>query len=294
MNRQSTGIKKYGIHVILCVMVITAATAINRQINLEREHQYQLSEGVETLYKDITEVQTDGKWFVLSGWGFDKNYYNSSVKCEIILKETVSEKTIWPKMKQTQTGQSIPETYIQKKNCTNGTFEAKVKTRELEKDAVYEIFLRYSCESPEPIGHYIRTVRTNYYLKNGEVSSHFPGNFVEPNLTGFAQEEALRQAKLFHYYLEGMWVYYDDEKMYFLIEEALDSGKQGLEVPIFWHTLGESGYIPNYISQNGVDHKNGMFLYEKELPPDETIEIETGLYLNGGEGWLFRFRGILK
>ena len=276
------------------------AAYVNNRINTERSHQYSVTENVHTLYQDITGVKQEGKETVFCGWAFDTEHYAGEITCEILLKDVETEETLWPKMETEPEIQEIPKKYTGEKEISGGSFEGKLKTAKLDVENIYEILLRYTCKSIDNGGNtveYVRTVTTNNYLSNGEMTNYNPDIFVEPDIKETEIAEKIKNAELFHYFQEGMWVYSDAERLYFIVNQETVGAEQGIEMPVFWYTNNlellegrEKNYIPNYLYSAVYEEKKGIYFSEVEMPDIPIKEVETGLYINGGQGWVLRCR----
>lgn len=225
--KQKNWIRKYGIHIAVCVAVLAAAFGINRKINIDRSHIYTVSSGTTVLEK-LTEFKVKKGNYIFGGWGFDPKNYSENTKCELILQDTETKEALWPAMSKNPGGQEIEERYADGGDYSAGSFAGKISESKVDKDKVYEILLRYTSETKNEAGEvlpYIVTVTTNDFLYQGAVTEYNPKTFAAPEIAGTLLEKELEGARLFHYFEEGMWVYVKDGKMYYVLDKVFPIDK---------------------------------------------------------------------
>ncbi|KSV57487.1 hypothetical protein [Acetivibrio ethanolgignens] len=219
--KQKSWMKRYGIHAVICTVIIAVAFGINRKINIDRSHVYTLSTGTIVLER-LTEFKAESGKYIFKGWGFDPKNYSENTKCELILQDTETGEALWPTMDKNPEKQEIEERYVDGGDYTAGSFAGKITERKVDKDKAYEILLRYTSETKNEAGEaqpYIATVTTNDFLYQGEVTEYNPKTFVAPQIVGTTLEKELEGARLFHYFEEGMWVYIKGGKMYYVLDD---------------------------------------------------------------------------
>ncbi|MFW5631006.1 MAG: hypothetical protein ACOCNB_09515 [Acetivibrio ethanolgignens] len=299
--KQKSWMKRYGIHAMICVVIIAAAFGINRKINIDRNHIYTVSEGITTLLKDVTlETNEKGKVSFI-GWGFDTEYYNENVKNEIILQDTETGEALWPKMVKNPKPVQIDERYTDGRDYSEAGFEGILKESELKKDSVYEVLLRYTSTFTDEAGTeqtYVRTVATDEFLYQGEMTGYNPKTFVAPKITGTELEQELEGARLFHYFPEGMWVYYDEINLYYVLDKGYFNDRKDNEIVVQWF-FADTEKLPEerrqygygnagFILENKLDMAISTEQYEilkVEIPAKGEMYFQTGVY---SKGWILK------
>ena len=216
--------RQYGIHIVICAVVIGIAFGVNQKINLDRSRVYSVSNA--NVLEKITDFEVVNGKYIFKGWAFDPENYSENVKCELILHDVAIGEDIWTKMLQNPEIQVIEDRYADGADYSAGSYKAEVSERKVDPEQVYEILLRYTTEIPvteetelvEKKQEYVVTIRTNEFLHNGEVTEYNPKTFVAPEIAGTVLEKELEGARLFHYFEEGMWVYVNKGKMYYILD----------------------------------------------------------------------------
>ncbi|MFW5632102.1 MAG: hypothetical protein ACOCMZ_03025, partial [Acetivibrio ethanolgignens] len=196
--KQKSWMKRYGIHAVICTVIIAVAFGINRKINIDRSHVYTLSDTVYTLLKEVTAVKKEGNTLYLSGWGFDTNYYDENSTCELILQDTETGETLWPKMAKNPETVQIADRYTNGSDYSGAGFEGNLKENKLKEDSVYEILLRYTSNYTDENGteqQYVRTVTTDEFYYQGEITEYNPKTFVAPEISGTELEKVIKNGK---------------------------------------------------------------------------------------------------
>lgn len=309
--KQKSWMKKYGIHVVICAVIIAVAFGINRKINIDRSHVYALSTGTIVLEK-LTEFKIENGKYIFEGWGFDPKNYSENTKCELILQDTETGDALWPTMDKTPEKQEIEERYADGEDYTAGSFAGKISEGKIDKDKVYEILLRYTSETENETGEvlpYIVTVTTNDFLYQGEVTEYNPKTFVAPQIAGTALEKELEGARLFHYFEEGMWVYVKDGKMYYVLDDEafpLERYPNGYMAVNWWATNLDK--IPEDYQQYQMGNADFSFMdfYSQELsfeqykvavreiPSDYTSILAVGFSDRDTNSFVYHIRKQLK
>lgn len=295
--KQKSWIKKYGIHIGICVLIAGMAFGFNRKINIDRSHIYTVSEGVTTLLKDVElKAEETGK-LTFTGWGFDINYYDENSTCELILQDTETGEALWPKMEKKPESVEIADRYTDGEDYSKAGFVGSIKEGKLKKDSVYEILLRYTSSYTDEAGaeqKYVRTVTTDEFFYQGELTEYNPKTFVAPEIAGTELEKELEGARLFHYFPEGMWVYYDETNLYYVLDKGYFNDRKNNEIVVQWlfadveklpeerreYGFGNAGFI----LQNKLDTAILTEQYEMlkvELPARGEMYFQTGVYDNG-------------
>ena len=301
--KQRNWIKPYGIHLAVCALIVGIAFGINQRINIKKSHVYTISDTSYTLLKEITEVKTEGNILTLTGWGFDIDYYGQDNTCELILRDTETGESFWPKMGKALEPVQIAERYTEGKDYSAACFKGTLKADRLNPESVYEILLRYTSDYQDENGKnelYVKAVTTDTFVYKGEMAEYNPKTFEAPEIEGTELEKELENAKLFHYFPEGMWVYYDGEELYYIIEKAiLEKEKTGL-YPVRWYVKNNQE-LPEESKPYGFGNSDfytdsPMIAYvgDKEygvvvIPISKHVTyVHTGLYAMGTTGWKFQ------
>lgn len=287
-------VKRYGIHAVICTVIIAVAFGINRKINIDRSHVYTLATGTIVLEK-LTEFKEESGKYIFKGWGFDPKNYSENTKCELILQDTETGEALWPTMDKTPEKQEIEERYADGGDYSAGSFAGKISEGKIDKDKVYEILLRYTSETENETGEvlpYIVTVTTNDFLYQGEVTEYNPKTFVAPEIAGTALEKELEGARLFHYFPEGMWVYVKAGKMYYVLDKAFPIDKYVNScIAVNWYATKRER-VPAKYAQHEIGISDFLFSdahieeldtskYEVaviKVPSEYASTIRTGLY----------------
>lgn len=297
--KKKSWIKRYGLHIGICVLVAGTAFGINQKINIDRSHIYTVLEGVTTLLKDVDlKAEKRGK-LTFTGWGFDTNYYDENSTCELILQDTETGEAVWPKMERKLELVEIPEYYTDGEDYSAAGFAGNIKEDKLKEDGVYEILLRYTNEAR--MEQYVRTVTTNKFLYQGKLTDYNPKTFVIPDIAGTELQKELEGARLFHYFPEGMWVYYDETQLYYVIEKEALEWERNPICPVHWNVrniddLPEArkeygfGNSDFYIKDrlDGRLESVGYVTARIEIPSKHITYFTTGLYYDD-EGWSYRY-----
>lgn len=258
--KRNSWIKQLGIHAAVCLGIIAAAFGMNQKINMERNHTYTVSEPIYTLFKGI-ETRLEGNTLVFSGWGFDSNYYSEDSRCELILQDTETGEDFWPRMKKNPEPVEIARRYTGGKDYSKAAFEGRIGTRKLNPEGVYEILLRYTASYVDGSGirqPYVRTVTTDQFLWQGRLMEYNPKTFQAPELAGTELEKELEDARVFHYFPEGLWIYYKGTTLYYIIERSLEEGKENSFCPIHWF-VRDNKSLPEERQQYGFGNADFRF-----------------------------------
>lgn len=309
--KQKSWMKKYGIHVVICAVIMAVAFGINRKIDIDRSHVYTLSAGTGVLEK-LTEFKIENGKYFFEGWGFDPKNYSENTKCELILQDIETGDALWPTMDKTPEKQEIEERYADGGDYSAGSFAGKISEGKIDKEKVYEILLRYTSETENEIGEvlpYIVTVTTNDFLYQGEVTEYNPKTFVAPQIAGTALEKELEGARLFHYFEEGMWVYVKDGKMYYVLDDeafplekypdscmGVNWSATNLErIPEDYQKYG--GGNADFDFMGGYSQELSFDNYKvsvREIPSEYTTILSVGFYDRVSSSWIFRSTKQLK
>ena len=299
-------LKQYGVHIAVCAVIFMIAFGINQKINLDRSRIYSVSEGIYTLLKGVTKAEINDGQLKIAGWGFDTEIYNESSYCELILQNTETGEALWPKMEKNSEVVEIAERYTDGGDYSRASFKGSLESSELGTDSVYEILIRYTTDYVDENGNeqqYVRTVSTDEFFHQGEITEYNPKTFIAPEIVGTALEKELDEARLFHYFAEGMWVYYDEANLYYVARsENIDSSKN-LWLPCFWYVRNvedlpedrreyESGLLSYPITANEVTYANlvGYRVWKVKLPSENINMLATGLYDNDIKEWLYEHK----
>ena len=301
-------IKLYGVHIGICAAAITIAFTINTKINAERAHTYTLSEPVYTILKEVTSVSEENENFTLTGWGFDTNIYNENSRCELILQDTETGEALWPKMEENPAPVQIAERYTDDEDYLGASFEGSLKKNKMDPDSVYEILIRYTTDYVDENGteqQYVRTVTTDEFFYQGEMIEYNPKTFVAPEIARTELEKELEEARLFHYFPEGMWIYYTGENLFYIAEKNAIDESMELWLPCFWYVRntedlpeekkeGKMDLLTYPITQNEKIYEDisSYRVWNVKLPSKHITHLMTGLYDNGTEKkWLLQYMG---
>lgn len=292
-------IKLYGVHIGICAVAIVIAFAINTKTNTERSHVYTVSESVYTIIKEVTSISEENGSLTLTGWGFDTNIYNEGSKCELILQDTETGEALWPKMEKNPAPVQIAERYTDGEDYSGASFEGSLKKNKMDPDSVYEILIRYTTDYVDENGteqQYVRTVTTDEFLYQGEMTEYNPKTFVAPEIAGTELEKELEGARLFHWFEEGMWVYYTKESLYYIAEKEIIDETIPLWLSCFWYVRNTEdlpeekkkekvGILTYPITQNEKMYEDisAYRIWSVKLPSKYIIHLKTVLYDNGVE-----------
>lgn len=299
-------IKLYGVHIGICVVAIVIAFVVNTKTNMERLHAYTVSEPVYTILKEVTSISEENGSLTLTGWGFDTNIYNENSRCELILQDTETGEALWPKMEKNPAPVQIAERYTDGEDYSGASFEGSLKKNKMDPDSVYEILIRYTTDYVDENGtgqQYVRTVTTDEFLYQGQMTEYNPKTFVAPEIAGTELEKELEEARLFHYFSEGMWIYYNAENLYYIVDKTILEDGKGTSFPVLWFVRNiedlpeanrEYGFGNNdfYIWENEVIYTDitNYRVWKTIIPSNKVTSIGTGLY-NDAEGtWIFNKR----
>lgn len=305
--KQKSWIKKYGIHIAICTVILAVSFGINQKINWDQRYIYTVSEGVTTLLKDVElKAEETGK-LTFTGWGFDTNYYDGNSTCELILQDTEAGEVLWPKMEKKAEPVEIPERYTDGEDYSAASFAGSIKEDKLKEDSVYEILLRYTSSYTNEAGvekSYVTTVTMDEFLHQGEaegyeITEYNPKTFVAPEIAGTELEKELEGARLFHYFPEGMWVYFTETDIYYVIKEETLEWERNPISPAHWNVKNindlpearkEYGFGSNsfYIKDRldeGLESA-GYVTAKIEIPSMHMTYFTTGLYYDG-TGWSY-------
>ncbi len=295
--------KRYAFHVAVCVIAIGIAFSINKNINLKRSHIYTVEKLNQTILRNVIEARTEGDMLVFSGWGFDVNYYNENSGCELILQDTETGEALWPKMKKNSEPVQIAERYTDGKDYSGAGFEGSLKIEQLKEDDVYEILLRYTSEYENGDGKkqkYVKTVTTDEFYYQGEMIEYNPKTFQALEISGSKLEKELEGTKLFHYFPEGTWVYYDEKNIYYIIEKENLEWDRNPICPVHWFVknknnlpegkqecdFGNSDFCLKDRLISGLE--NSKYIVARiETPSQYITYFTTGLYYNDA-GWSYQ------
>lgn len=297
-------VKRYGIHAVICTVIIAVAFGINRKINIDRSHVYTLATGTIVLEK-LTEFKEESGKYIFKGWGFDPKNYSENTKCELILQDTETGEALWPTMDKNPEKQEIEERYADGGDYSAGSFAGKISEGKIDKEKVYEILLRYTSETKNETGEvlpYIVTVTTNDFLYQGEVTEYNPKTFVAPEIAGTVLEKELEGARLFHYFEEGMWVYVKDGKMYYVLDDEafpLERCPNGYMAVNWWANKLER--IPRDYQPYGRGNsdfsffdfcleqlsRDGYKVAVRDIPSDYATILSVGFYDKENGDWIF-------
>lgn len=301
-------VKRYGIHIGICALIVGITFMVNTGINTERSHIYTVSEPIYTILKEVTSVKKESGSIVFTGWGFDTNYYDENSSCELILQDTETGEAFWPKMEKNPEPVQIADRYTDGGDYSDAGFEGSLKENKLKENSVYEILLRYTSKYTDEAGveqQYIRTVTTDEFLYQGQMTEYNPKTFVAPEIAGTELEKELEEARLFHYFPEGMWVYYTGENLFYIAEKNAIDESMELWLPCFWYVRntedlleekkeGKIDLLTYPITQNEKIYEDisSYRVWNVKLPSKHITHLMTGLYDNGTEKkWLLQYMG---
>lgn len=303
--KQKSLLKEYRKHGLICLAIVAVAFGVNWEIDVVQEvaqsHQYEVSGPVNTLWKEITEVKVEGNQYVFCGWGFDSNYYDETSQCELILKDTETGESLWPQMEQGAEAVEIANCYTNGNNYDDAGFQGSIKLSKLAEGSVYEILLRYTSSYMDEKGNekeYVRIVTMDKFFYQRKMTEYNSKVFKKPEIEGTELEKILKNARVFCYFPEEMWVYYDKENLYYIIEKQFFIGKENYEIPVQWST-GDINQLPEERRESGFGNE-GFIASTKIVPSLETkkyivlmtdipanygMYFETGIY-EKGKGWV--------
>lgn len=299
--------RKFGIHLGTCIIIILVAFNVDSKINTSRHHEYTVAEEVATLIKEVSEVKEEKGKISFYGWGYDTAYESKAGKCELILQNVETGEALWPKMKKNPAAQKIAQRYVDDREAVDISFEGVIQSNKVKEDNVYEILLRYTAISVDKAGNkqkYERTVTTDRFLNRGEVVEYNPKEFIAPEITDNELKKKLQKTKIFYYFKEGLWVYYDVKNLYYILDSSLLDEKEF--VAVHWFTLSEED-LPEGRKEYGFgsndfsfyDVPKGIVLTKKQIgkykvailkqPSNKIITLETGIY-SQNSGWVLKKR----
>ena len=305
--REKKWFGQYGVHIVICSAVIISAFLFNQKVNLDRSHVYSVSNGVYSILKMITKAEVNGNQLELQGWAFDTEIYNESSNCELILQDTETGEPLWVKMDKNPEVVEIAERYTDGEDYSGACFGGSIKASQLNKESVYEILIRYTTDYVDENGNeqqYVRTVSTDEFVYQGQMTEYNPKTFTAPEIAGTELEKELEGARLFHWFEEGMWVYYSDTHVYYITKKESIDDSLNLWLPCFWYVRNEEE-----LPEDRKEYGTGLFTYPiirneavfenvseyriwcAELPSSEIIGLSTGLYDNDVKQWQYLYRG---
>ena len=300
-------LKQYGIHIVICAVAIGIAFGVNQKINLDRSRIYSVSNGVYSILKMITKAEVNGNQLELQGWAFDTEIYNESSNCELILQDTETGEALWVKMDKNPAVVEIAERYTDGGDYSGARFGGNIKTSTLNEESVYEILVRYTTDYVDENGieqQYVRTVSTDEFLYQGQMTEYNPKTFVAPEIAGTELEKELEGARLFHWFEEGMWVYYSDTHIYYIARKESIDDSLNLWLPCFWY-VRDKDELPEDRKEYGFGlstfpitlnvlpeiTKEDYKVWITDIPSASSTFIETGLYDANAKQWLYKHKG---
>ena len=292
--REKKWFGQYGVHIVICSAVIISAFLFNQKVNLDRSHVYSVSNGVYSILKMITKAEVNGNQLELQGWAFDTEIYNESSNCELILQDTETGEPLWVKMDKNPEVVEIAERYTDGEDYSGACFGGSIKASQLNKESVYEILIRYTTDYVDENGNeqqYVRTVSTDEFVYQGQMTEYNPKTFTAPEIAGTELEKELEGARLFHWFEEGMWVYYTEENVYYILEKELASKSEPFIFPLNWEVRDVTD-LPEVNQQYGFGNRTfqmyenkvryeGVEGYEvwcSEKIPKMAVYVSTGIY----------------
>ncbi len=297
------GVREYRIHIAICILIAVVAFGINWKIEADRSRTYVVSESTHTLLKEVTEARIEGNAFVLSGWGFDTNYYNKESSSELILQDTETGETLWPKMQKNQEPVLIAEKYTNGEDYSTAGFTGTLESNALKGGNVYEILLRYTSAYIDENGReqfYIRTVTTDKFIYENKIIEYNPKTFTGLEIMGTELEKELEGAELFHYFPEGMWIYCKGRKLYYVVKSSVIGERTDSLCPMHCYIrnvqdVPEEGQKYGFrnsdfnfdlqsVSFTGIE---GYKVAVVDLMSDQITYLRTGLYYTDS-GWVLQ------
>ena len=298
-------VKRYGIHIVICALIVGITFTVNTRINTERSHIYTVSDPIYTVLKEVTSVKKENGSVVFTGWGFDTNYYDEESTCELILQDTETGEAFWPKMAKNPEPVQIADRYTDGGDYSDAGFEGSLKENKLEENSAYEILLRYTSNYTDEAGmeqQYVRTVTTDEFFYQGEMTEYNPKTFVALEIAGTELEKVIKNGK-FHYFSEdGMYIYEYNNAIYYIADSRFKFAENGLtELPLHIFPVNKAMLDEKY-ADAGFENRDIMFEnYEisgdfgeyrvavRELPDNYAIAyIVTGLYDSKENKWIWR------
>lgn len=299
-------IKRYGFHFVLCTVAIGSAFYANQKLKFERSHTYTISEDAYTLLEELTELKIEEDKLILSGWGFDTEYYNESSRCELIFQETKNQDALWAKMEKNPEPVKMKERYSGGMDYSKGSFRGSIKADRLNNETIYEVLLRYSTTYMDELGkewEYVKTVSTGNFLYQNRLTEYNPKTFQEPEIAETELEAELQGARVFHYFNEGMWIYYNAESLYYIVDKELLKTGKGTSFPVLWFVRNTEDLPENnrpygfgnnafYLTQNEYNDPGikKYRVWKTAMPSNQVIKIETGLYNDAEKIWILKAR----
>lgn len=299
------------VHIAVCISIFAVAFGINQKISLERSHRYMVSETTNVLNK-MTEFIQEGSNFIFKGWCFAPDYYNAeTVRCELILQDTETKEAVWAKMEKRPEIQPIEERYADGGDYSKGSFAGRVKMSKLQSGQVYELLARYTSEYLDEAGEkrkYVQVFSLDEFLYQGKLTGYNPETFAAPEIAGTALEKELEGARLFHYFPEGLWVYVNHGKMYYVLSDSfpLDSYPNSC-MAVNWRATNLNR-IPEDYQQYGGGNADFNFMdycleplnctgYKaavRDIPSDYASFMSVGFFNRDGSEMIFTVTKQLK
>ena len=290
---------------MLCAVVIVIAFGVNQKINLDRSRTYEVSDNVYSILKMITKAEINGNQLEISGWAFDKEIYNESSTCEVILQDKETGEALWPKMVEEPKVIEIVDGYTEGRDYSGASFEGSLKINKLDESSVYEILIRYTTDFIDENGNeqkYVKTITTDRFLYQGQMSEYNPKMFIVPEVVGTDLEKVIQEGTLCYFSQDGMYIYKHNNSIYYIADLNFPFAENSLtEIPLHIFPVDKEK-LSSEFKDAGFENRDIMFEnYElsgqfgkyrvavRELPEDYAIAyIKTGLFSSVDSAWVWK------
>lgn len=288
---------------VIIAVAVVVSNVVNTAIQRKNDKDYVVSNDLYSMLKDISLTKVDST-LIIQGWAFDTNIYNGSSSCELILQDTETGEALWPKMTENLEVLETIERYTDGEDYSRDCFAGSIKSRRLGEDRVYEVLVRYTADYIDESGNenrYARTVSTDEYIYQGELTAYNPKLFSKPDVTGTDLEAVIQDGNACYFSEEGLYIYKYDNSIYYIAGPEFPFAESGLtEIPLHIYAIAIEK-LPEKSQQYGFENMDIIFeRYEltgqfgnyrvavRELPTDYAVTyIRTGFYSTINQKWVW-------
>lgn len=129
---------------------------------------------------------------------------------------------------------------------------------------------------------------------------------MAPEIAGTELEKELEGTRLFHYFPEGMWVYYNVERIYYIVEKESLEWDKNPKCPVHWN-VRDIKDLPENRRENGFGNSDFYIKNQRieqlenseyivaiiEVPSKYITYFSSGLYYDN-VGWSYTTSKQLK
>ena len=261
--------KKRVIKFLALVGIVLVFILINFGINSKRRKTtVYIDDNCSSYIFDIEDVKTENEKVLISGWCLEAA--NEITDCDVFALGLLDKngKVCWGKADRKK--RADVNAYFKKGNMyLNAGFESSFIEKEIRNEEVYQIIFKYNKNE-------YATIKTIYYLYNGNLYEYDPTLFITPNLEGTDMENVIKEGKLIFWRPEhDIYCYQKDMKLYFIAGQNFYFEEDRTTNIELHFTTSRNDLLPQERVSSGRTTDNVTEAFEKY---EITDQFECGRY----------------